>query len=167
MAAPDGLPAPSTSETLTPLVRQLADQLRATRSGMAVAKSFPDREASVRPALRSTLDAIAKAAERSQARQEAIALLENRLKESEAMLSAQGARLADAEGKLRASQDEARRERARADDLQRRSSELLEKTQSMLSEAGDRLSAAETRAESAEADLEYLKNFVRERLGAA
>lgn len=155
----------STSETLTPLVRQLASQLRASRTGAAVAKSFPERESGPRPALRGTLDAIAKAAERNAARQEAIGLLENQIRESEAMISAQAARLSEAEGKLRASQDEARRERARADDLQRRSTELLEKTQTMLSEAGDRLSAAETRAETSEADLDYLKDFVRERLG--
>ncbi len=159
----DRIAGASTTETLTPLVRQLATQLRANRS--AVAKSFPDREAAARPALRSTLDAIAKAAERDNARQEAIAILEGRLKEAEAMLSAQAARLAESDGKLRASQDEARRERARADELQRRSAELLEKTQGMLSEAGERLSEAETRAEGAEADLDYLKNFVRERLG--
>ncbi len=164
MAAPDG--STNASETLTPLVRQLASQLRATRSSTAVARSFPEREAASRPALRSTLDAIAKAAERSNAREEAIALMEGRLREAEALLSAQAARMSDAEGKLRASQDEARRERARADELQRRSTELLEKTQGMLSEAGERLSAAESRAENAEADLDYLKDFVRERLGA-
>jgi chromosome segregation ATPase len=164
MAPPDG--SAGATETLTPLVRQLASQLRATRSGSAVAKSFPEREAAARPALRSTLDTIAKAAERNNARQEAIALLEEKLREAEAMLSAQAARLSESEGKLRASQDEARRERARADEMQRRSTELLEKTQGMLTEAGERLSAAENRAESAEADLEYLKNFVRDRLGA-
>ena len=155
----------NTSETLTPLVRQLASQLRASRTGSALAKSFPERDGATRPALRGTLDAIAKAAERNAARQEAIGILENQLREAEAMIAAQTARLSEADGKLRASQDEARRERARADDLQRRSTELLEKTQTMLSEAGDRLSAAETRAESAEADLDYLKEFVRERLG--
>ena len=165
MALPDGSVS-NASEALTPLVRQLAEQLRATRSGTVVAKSFPEREAAARPALRTTLDAIAKAAERNHAREEALALLDARLKEMEAALSAQATRLADTEGKLRASQDEARRERARADEMQRRSTELLEKTQGMLSEAGDRLSAAEARAESAEADLEYLKNFVRDRLGA-
>jgi imidazolonepropionase-like amidohydrolase len=165
MALSDGH-TPSATETLTPLVRQLADQLRATRSATVVAKSFPEREAAARPALRGTLDAIAKAAERNHARQEAIGLLEGRLKEAEALASAQAARLAEIEGKLRASQDEAQRERARADELQRRSTELLEKTQAMLTEAGDRLSVAETRAESAEADLDYLKNFVRDRLGA-
>ena len=165
MAQPEGTISHA-PETLTPLVRQLAEQLRASRSGTVVAKAFPEREAEARPALRSTLDAIAKAAERNQARQEAIALLESRLKESEAVSSAQAVRLSEAEAKLRTAQDEARRERARADDLQRRSTELLEKTQSMLSEAGDRLASAEARAESAEADLEYLKNFVRDRLGA-
>jgi chromosome segregation ATPase len=163
MASPAG--NAGASETLTPLVRQLASQLRASRSGSAIAKSFPEREAAARPALRSTLDAIAKAAERSNARQETIAALESRLQEAEATLSAQSARLADTESKLRSFQDEARRERARADELQRRSTELLDKTQEMLSEAGERLSAAEARAEAAEADLDYLKNFVRERLG--
>ncbi|NNM71100.1 hypothetical protein [Enterovirga aerilata] len=164
MAPNDG--SASAGETLTPLVRQLASQLRASRSGTAIAKSFPEREAADRPALRSTLEAIAKAAERSSAREQAITQLEARLKEVEAMLAAQAARLSETEARLRASQDETRRERARAEELQRRSTELLEKTQGMLSEAGERLAAAEGRAESAEADLEYLKTFVRDRLSA-
>ena len=153
------------SETLTPLVRQLASQLRASRSGFAVAKSFPEREAAQRPDLKGTLEAIAKAAERSNARQEAVGLLKTRLEEAEGRLAAQSAALADTEGQLRAALDEARLQRARADELERRSIELLEKTQGMLTDAGERLLAAEARAESAEGDLAFLKDFVRERLG--
>ena len=156
----------SASETLTPLVRQLATQLRASRTGSAVTTSFPERETAARPALRATLDTIAKAADRNSARQEAIGALEGRIQQLEAMLSSQAAQLNESEGKLRASQDETRRERGRAEELQRRSTALLEKTQAMLTEAGERLAAAEARAEAAEADLDYLKNFVRDRLGA-
>lgn len=153
------------SETLTPLVRQLASQLRASRSGFAIAKSFPERDAAKRPDLKGTLEAIATAADRSNARQEAVELLKARLEEADAKLATQSAALTDAEGQLRAALDEARLQRARADELERRSIELLEKTQGMLTDAGERLLAAETRAESAESDLTFLKDFVRERLG--
>ena len=151
------------TEPLTPLVRQLASQLRASRT--AIAKSFPEREVTVRPHLRATLEIVTKAAEQANARDEAIERLKTRLDEVEGRLATQAAHLLDADCALRSAQDDIRRERARADDSERRSTDLLDKTQAMLSDAGDRLAAAESRAEAAEGDLAYLKSFVRERLG--
>lgn len=153
------------SEPLTPLVRQLASQLRASRTGSAVAKSFPERDAAGRPHLNETIETIRKAAENSGARQDTIERLKVRLEEVEARLATQAAHLLDTESALRSAQDDIRRERARADDFERRSNDLLEKTQAMLSDAGERLVAAESRAEAAEADLHFLKSFVQERLG--
>lgn len=154
------------AENLTPLVRQLASQLRATRSGSAIVRSFPERDAASRPDLRPTLDAVKRASEQNQARQEAISLLRQRLEEAEARLAAQSQQLAESESRLRGATDEARRQRGRADELERRSTELLDKTQEMLTDAGQRLQAAEARSEGAESDLAYLKDFIRDRLGA-
>lgn len=151
------------AEPLTPLVRQLASQLRASRT--AVAKSFPEREVAARPHLRDTLDIIRRAAEQASARQETIGRLTVRVDDVEGRLATQAAHLLDADSALRSAQDDIRRERARVEDSERRSKDILEKTQAMLSDAGERLAAAEARAEAAESDLAYLKNFVRERLG--
>ena len=145
------------SEPLTPLVLQLASQLRASRTGSAMAKSFPEREAESRPHLRDTLERIKSAADQSAVWPPASSVRE---------AVAQAAHLLDTESSLRSSQDDIRRERARADDFERRSHDLLDKTQAMLSDAGDRLAAAEARAEAAENDLAFLKDFVKERLGA-
>lgn len=161
---PNDRTAPA-SEPLTPLVRQLASQLRASRTGSAVAKSFPEREGAVPSSLKDTLDRIRVAAEQSKGRQDTIERLKARLDEVESKLATQAAHLLDTESALRSAQDDTRRERARADEFERRSEELLNKTQAMLSDAGDRLNQAESRAEAAEADLSFLKEFVQERLG--
>lgn len=155
-----------TSEPLTPLVRQLASQLRASRAGTAVAKSFPEREAAARPHLRDTVDRIKSVVEAIQHRDDAVERLKARLDEVEGKLATQAAHLLDTESALRSAQDDIRRERARADEAERRSGDLLEKTQAMLSDAGERLLAAEARADSAESDLAFLKDFVKERLGS-
>lgn len=153
------------SEPLTPLVRQLASQLRASRTGSAVAKSFPERDAAGRPHLNNTIETIRKAADNNDVRLDTIERLKTRMEELEARLATQAAHLLDTESALRSAQDDTRRERARADDFERRSNDLLDKTQAMLSDAGERLLAAEARAENAEADLTFLKSFIQERLG--
>ena len=153
------------SETLTPLVRQLASQMRATRSGSAVVKIFPQREAAARPELRSTLATIAQAADHRRALQERVAQQDRSLDEQDARIAALTAELEDASERLASAQDETRRERARADDFERRSAELVDKTQHMLTDAGERLLAAEERADSAAGDLTYLKDFIQDRLG--
>lgn len=153
------------NETLTPLVRQLASQMRATRSGSAVVKIFPQREANARPALRGTLDTIAQALELRRSLRERIAEQEQDLEEREARIAALEAGLSQAAEHLAAARDETRRERARADDFERRSSELIDKTQHILTDAGERLADAEERAESAAGDLTYLKDFIQDRLG--
>lgn len=156
-------PAPD-SEALTPLVRQLASQLRASRSGSAVAKSFPTREAAARPQLKPLLDAIKRVADEKRAQEEALGQFRHKLEEAEARSRAQAERLEEAEHRLQIQAEEMRRERARADELEARSRELLEKTQALLTEAGERLAAAETRADGAEEDLAYLQEVIRERL---
>lgn len=155
----------STTEDLTPLVRQLASQLRASRSGSAVAKSFPERDASGHSDLRPTLDAIARAAELARASQDAVSVLRQRLEEAETKLNGQAQQLSDSESRLRTALDEARRERTRGDELERRSGELLAKTQELLTDASERLAESEARATRAEGDLTYLKDFVQDRLG--
>jgi hypothetical protein len=155
----------SGTEDLTPLVRQLASQLRASRSGSAVAKSFPERETSPHADLRPTLDAIARAADIARANQDAVSVLRQRLDDAETRLGDQAQLLAESESRLRTALDEGRRERARGDELERRSGDLLAKTQELLTEASERLAMSESRAARAEADLTYLKDFVQERLG--
>ena len=153
-------------DALTPLVRQLASQLRATRSGAVLAKTFPQRDSASRPQLRTTLDTITHVSDQRRAHRELIAAQERKLDEHERRIETLAGQFADVEAKLRAALDDSRHQRARADDLERRSADLLAKTQQMLTEAGERLQAAEVRAASATDDLGYLNDFIQERLGA-
>ena len=163
-ATQDGLA--QSGEGLTPLVRQLASQLRASRSGSAVAKTFPRREHEARPGLKLSLDTISAMADQRRSDRETIAGLERTAAEQATRIAGLSADIEDSEARLRASTEEARRERARADDLERRSTELLERTQQLLTEASERLFDAETRADASGADLQHLTTVIQERLAA-
>ncbi len=164
MTTEDGLQ--QSGEGLTPLVRQLASQLRASRSGSAVAKTFPRREHAARPGLKPALDTISSVADQRRSDRETIAALERLAGEQAARITALSAELDASEARVRAAMDQARGERARADDLERRSTELLERTQQLLTEASERLFDAENRAETSSTDLQHLTTFIQERLAA-
>jgi predicted nucleic acid-binding Zn-ribbon protein len=156
-------------EKLDSLARQIASQLSATSPVRAPSTTRPTigrhpAATAVRPELAAALDAIARAADLMGARQEQITVSERRAQDFADRIETLARQLADTEGRLRAAQDEAQRERLRAEDLERRSAELLEKTQGMLTEASERLLAAERRAEQSEDGLNQLQSFILERL---
>ena len=91
---------------------------------------------------------------------------EIRATEAEQRLEAAVRQIAELEARLVSSEDEADRERVRADDLKSRSTELIEKTQAMLNEASARLHEAEWRAEQADESFATLREALETRFGA-
>ena len=160
-------------EDLDSLVRQISSQLVAANGSAASAPAADvprpnlrviEARPGNRPELAAALEAIGRAADLMDARTEQLARTEQRGRQAEERAEALGRDLALLEQRWRASQEEAQRERTRADEVERRSAELLAKTQAMLTEASERLVAAEKRAEQAEASLTELQTCILERL---
>ncbi len=155
-------------EKLDSLARQIASQLSANGSPRQALASrpSPSRQGSsaLKPELAAAIEAIARAAELMNERDEQISSAEVRAQEQDGQIDALSRQLAQTETRLRAALDEAQREHNRAEDLERRSNELLDRTQAMLTEASERLVGAETRAEQSEESLNQLQAFILERL---
>lgn len=118
-----------------------------------------------KPELATVLDLVVRAAGVMHSHQEHAARTESRALEAETRLDAAVRQIADLEARLRASGEDAERERMRAEDLRNRSAELIEKTQAMLNEASERLLAAEWRADQAEESFATLRDAVEDQFG--
>lgn len=162
-------------ERLSDLASQIARMrdegkpLRASSFGRSAPPPSPAPAktlAAMRPELSSVLELITRAADLMNAHQDHASRTEVRATEAEQRLEAAVRQIAELEARLRSSEEDADRERARADDFKTRSTDLIEKTQAMLNEASERLLEAEWRAEQADESFATLRNAVETRFGA-
>ena len=112
----------------------------------------------------AALGMVARAASLLISHKERAETLEKRCHSVEEQLKVANRRLADAEIRLSAAQEDAKTERCRAGEMQRRSTQVIERTRTMLNEAAERLRDAESRAARAEASYASIRNAVEAQL---
>ena len=160
------------SDLATQIARMREDgkPLRASTFGRPVAPPPPASPSRMptpnpKPELSAVLDLISRAAELLDSHRDHASRTEIRADEAEHRLEAANRQISDLEAKLRIADEEAGRERSRAEDYKLRSTELIEKTQAMLDEASERLLAAEWRAEQSDESFATLRHAVESRFG--